>query len=321
LNVRCLFFHGIVLALLILALTLPPSVFAAKTMFMQATLNPIQTDQGVSVTIIGRVFNASDVSVPNAIISIQVNDPQTTSIHLAVAYTRQDGSFSDSFLISPKAIGGNYSIFLVADKPGYDSARVTLTLIYLSPDFSLQSSTSTIPLHQGDTANFTVTVLSLRNFKQPVNITALNLPTGVTAHFNPTSVIASGNITVTLTASQSAALGNFTITLLGVSPSRTHSIGIQLTIGRGPLQTYYTIVAIGVVLLLICGLLLQRRNRRVRRLAAAEAMLRLGSADKGYVTAAAAIARLEELRANSQIDSATYEKLKREYERRLERSK
>ena len=273
------------------------------------------------MTITGRVFNASDVSVPNAIISVQVNDPQTTSIHLAVAYSKQDGSFADSFLISPNAMGGNYSIFLVADKPGYESARVTLTLIYASPDFALQSPTSALSIRQGDTTNFTVAVLSLRGFKQPVNLTALNLPTGVTAQFNPSSVTAQGNITVTLTASQSASLGNFTISLLGVSPSSTHSIRIQLYVGRGPLQTYYVIAATCVVLLLVAVLALRRRNRRARRLAAAEAMLKYGSADKGYVTTAGAMARLEELRANNQVDSATYEKLKREYEKRLERSK
>ena len=56
-------------------------------------------------------------------------------------------------------------------------------------------------------------------------------------------------------------------------------------------------------------------------MAAAEAMLKQGSADKGYVTTAGAIARLEELRANNQVDGATYAKLRREYERRLEKSK
>ena len=273
------------------------------------------------MTITGKVFNASDVSVPNAIISIQVNNPQTTSIHLAVAYSKQDGSFADSFLISPNAMGGNYSIFLVADKPGYETARVTLTLIYSSPDFALQPSTYALSIRQGDTANFTVTVLSLRGFKQPVNITALNLPTGVTAQFNPSSLTAQGNITVTLAASQSASLGNFTISLLGVSPSSTHSIGIQLNIGRGPLRTYYMIAAMCAVLIVVAALALRRRNRRARRLAAAEMMLKYGSADRGYVTTAGALARLEELKANNQVDTATYEKLKREYNKRLEKSK
>jgi hypothetical protein len=290
-------------------------------MLMQATLNPTQTDQGVSVVITGRVFDATGLPVPNAIISIQVNDPQTTSIHLAVAYSKQDGSFEDTFIISPNALGGNYTTYLVADKPGYETARVTLTLIYSSPDFSLESSTTSLSISQGDSATATITILSLRRFKQLVNLTALNLPSGVSAQFDPPSIKPRGNITVTLTASQSATLGTFTVTLLGVSPSTTHSLSLQLTITRGPLQTYYALAATFAALVLAGALALRRRNRRARRLAAAEAMLKHGSADKGYVTTAGAIARLEELRANKQVDSATYEKLRREYEKRLEKSK
>ena len=44
-------------------------------------------------------------------------------------------------------------------------------------------------------------------------------------------------------------------------------------------------------------------------------------ADKGYVATARVIARLEELRATDQIDESTYQKLKREYEKRLEKSR
>jgi hypothetical protein len=288
---------------------------------MQATLNPTQTDQGVSVVITGRVFEATGASVPNAIISVQVSNPQSTTIHLAVAYSNQDGSFQDSFIIGSNYIGGNYTTYLVADKPGYESARVTLTFAYASPDFSLEPSTRSLSLHQGDSGILTVTILPLRGFKQAVNLTALSLPSGVSAQFSPPSVSPEATVTVTLTISESASLGNFTVILLGVSTSTTHSVSFQLSITRGPLQTYYLLAGASAILIAVAGLILRRRNRRARKLAAAEAMLKQGSADRGYVTTAGAIARLEELRANNQVDGATYEKLRREYERRLEKSK
>ena len=100
-----------------------------REMMIQASFNPVQTDQGYDVVISGRVFDAiSNQSVPNAVLSIQVIDPQGTSVHVAIAYSTQNGLYQDSFLLSSTSLGGNYTAFLVADKPGYDTAHLTLTL-------------------------------------------------------------------------------------------------------------------------------------------------------------------------------------------------
>jgi DNA-binding SARP family transcriptional activator len=72
---------------------------------------------------------------------------------------------------------------------------------------------------------------------------------------------------------------------------------------------------------LIGAVLLQRRRRRSRKRAALEQLLKASEADKGYVATARVLARLEELRAMNQVDESTYQKLKREYEKRLEKSK
>jgi len=321
LTTRSLFFQGILLTALILALAPSHQVFAAKTILMQATLNPTQEDQGVSVAITGRVFDAAGASIPNAIISVQVNNPESTTIHLAVAYSGQDGSFQDSFIISSNFMGGNYTTYLVADKPGYESARITLTFAYSSPDFSLESSTPSLSIRQGDSSIVTITIIPLRGFNQGVNLTALKLPSGVSAQFSPSSVLPKATVTVTLTISETASLGNYIVILIGVSRSTTHSVPLQLTITRGPLQTYYLLAGLSIIVIFVVGLSIRRRNRRARKLAAAEAILKQGSADKGYVTTAGAIARLEELRANNQVDDTTYTKLRKEYERRLEKSK
>ncbi len=210
---------------------------------------------------------------------------------------------------------------MVADKPGYDTARVTLTFNYSSPDFSIQTSTVLLTLRQGDTGKVTVTVLSLRNFKEPVNLTALNLPSGVTVQFNPESVTPSGNTQATIVATQSAQTGNFTITLLGVSGSLIHTTSFQLEIIPGPIPATFIVIPPVVIIAIIAGVLFQRRSRRSHKRAALEELLKTSEADKGYVATARVIARLEELRATNQVDESTYQKLKREYEKRLEKSK
>ena len=290
-------------------------------MLMQATLNGTRTQQGVSVVILGKVFDTSGLPVSNAVVSIQVTDPQDSSIHLAVAYSTTDGSFQDNFLISLSSPGGNYTAYLVADKPGYDTARVTLSFSYSSPDFSLQPSVSSLSLRQGDVGRLTLTVLSIRGFNAPVNLTAVNQPSGVSLQFNPGSVTPSGNAQVTVTVSETAPTGNYTISLLAVSGTTVRTVSFQLVITPGPIQVVYAALsAIVVIAILLIGTLLMRR-RRSRKRAAIEELLRTSEADKGYVATARVIARLEELRATGQVDESTYQKLKREYEKRLEKSK
>ena len=288
---------------------------------MQATLNPTQTNQGIYVMITGKIFDTNGIPVSNTVISIQVTNPQATSIHLAVAYSAKDGTFQDSFEIPSNSPGGNYTAYMVADKPGYDTARVTLSFNYSTPDFSMQSSTILLALRQGDTSKITVTMLSLRNFNEPVNLTALNLPSGVTVQFNPASLTPSGSAEVTITASQSAQIGNFTITLLGVSGPLIHTVSFRLEITPGPVNATFIVIPMVLVIVFIGGVLIQRRRRRSDKRAALEELLKASEADKGYVATARVIARLEELRATNQVDESTYQKLKREYEKRLEKSK
>jgi hypothetical protein len=306
---------------LLMALAYPLPVFAAKKMLIQATLNPTQTDQGVTVAITGRVFDTINASIPNAVISIQVNNPQGTSVHLALAYANFGGSFQDMFFIPSNSPGGNYTAFLVADKPGYDTARVTVVFTYASPDFSIQTSNSALSLRQGATGMVSVTVLSLRGFRAPVNLTALELPAGVSVRFEPASIVPGGTVTVNVAVSTFAPAGNYTITLLGVSESITHKVSLQLIILPGIIQVAYLFIVFIAALVLAAIFLVRRRGSQRRRIAAVEELIKQSSADKGYVATARVIASLEELRAMNKVDESTYLRLRKEYEKRLEKSR
>ncbi|MGA2791466.1 MAG: hypothetical protein ABSF00_11955 [Candidatus Bathyarchaeia archaeon] len=318
---RTTYLHLALITLLLMAVASPLPVFAARKMLMQATLNPTQTDQGVTVAITGRVFDTLNYSIPSTVISIQVNNPQGTSVHLAIAYTNLGGSFQDTFFIGSNSPGGNYTTFLVADKPGYDTARVTLVFTYSSPDFALQTSVSALSLRQGGTGTVSVTVFGLRGFHAPVNLTALELPAGVSLQFKPASIAPGGTVTVNIASSIFAVPGNYTITLLGVSGSVSHKVSFELNIAPGLIQAVYLFIGFTVILVLVLFLLLRRRGKQKRKEAAVEDLIKQSSADKGYVATARAIARLEELRAMDRVDESTYLRLRREYEKRLEKSK
>jgi uncharacterized membrane protein len=317
--------HGALPLLVLLVLASPVMVSAQNKMFMQASFNPTQTDLGVSVAITGRVFNFYNQSISNAVISIQVNNPQGSSIHVAIAYTGATGTFQDVFLLAPTAPGGNYTAYLVADKPGYDTARLTLNFTYSTPDFSVQSSLSSLSLQQGQTGSVAVTILSLRGFNQPVNLTSIDQPAGVTLQFKPSSLIPSGTAAVNVTISDSTQPGNYTVTLLAVSGSLSHKASFQLEVTQAPYRADYTTLASGTAIMtvavILIGLLVRTRKRRRRKEAALQELMKEAAADSGYVATARVIARLEELKAMGKVDEETYERLRREYEKRLEKSK
>jgi hypothetical protein len=308
---------------LIIILALPVSAHGAKGMSIQASFNPIQTDQGFEATISGRVFDDNNQSVSNAVVSIQVINPQGTSDHVAIAYSTQTGQFQDTFLLRSNSPGGNYTTFLVADKPGYDTARLTLTFAFSSPDFLLEIFSNSLSIQQGQSATLTLTVLSLRGYNQPVNLTAMT-QSGVNIQFNPTSVVPSATTIVSFSVAYDAQPGNHTITLLGVSGSLTHRVSIELNIVRGPMQTILSaLILIGIIVTVsvLTRFFRRSRSQRHQREAVVEELIKQASGDFGYVATARAIARLEELRALGKVDEATYQKLKKEYEKRLEKSK
>ena len=113
-----------------------------------------------------------------------------------------------------------------------------------TPGFTLSPSASSVSVTQGASATDTIELQDVNGFSGSVTLTASGLPSGVTASFgtNPTT----GNSTLTLTASGSAATGNSTITISGTSGSTNASTSIALTVkssgsGGGGCTVNYTI--------------------------------------------------------------------------------
>lgn len=54
-------------------------------------------DVGISVTIYGQVTGLNQSAVALAAVSIQVNDPYGSSVHIALLYSDSNGTYSDEF--------------------------------------------------------------------------------------------------------------------------------------------------------------------------------------------------------------------------------
>jgi len=130
--------HGVLIALLVLSLPSSMPAFAAKKMQLTASY----TGGGVAIEIAGRVFEPNNASVSNALISIQVNNPQATTIGVSAVYSDNQGRYGVSFPLPADYEAGNYTAYLVAEKPGYDTARLTLSFTIAKPDFTMETSTT-----------------------------------------------------------------------------------------------------------------------------------------------------------------------------------
>ncbi|MFZ3265814.1 MAG: IPT/TIG domain-containing protein [Terriglobales bacterium] len=99
-------------------------------------------------------------------------------------------------------------------------------------DFELSASASSLTVQQlGSAVPYTVTVTPINGFNGTVAISFVNLPAGVTIFpAGPYTASPQTPLTVTFNASQTAALGNVTVTVQGSSGTLTHSTPVAVSV-------------------------------------------------------------------------------------------
>ncbi len=136
------------------------------------------------------------------------------------------GSSTLTFTASSTAALGQYYA-VITGTSGSLSASTTLTLGVYVPSFTL-TDYSAASLGQGGSTTSYVYVNPLYGFTGNVSLAVTGLPSGVTAAFgtNPTT----GTSVLTLTASSTASLGEFTATIIGTSGSQSASTTLPVSV-------------------------------------------------------------------------------------------
>ena len=164
------------------------------------------------------------------------------------------GSSTLTLTASTTASLGQYNI-TITGKSGTVTATTTLTLGVYVPSFTL--SAYGLNMGQGTSSTSYVYVTPQNGFTGSVTLSASGLPSGVTASFAPNPVTGiTGNTTLTLTASSTASLGQYNVTITGKSGAMTATttltLGVyvpsftlyanSLNIGQGSSSTTYLYV-------------------------------------------------------------------------------
>jgi len=118
---------------------------------------------------------------------------------------------------------------------GIGTVNATNLVNNWTPNFSLSTNPSSVTIAQGGNEASTITITGGTGFTGNVALSALGLPTGVTAGFiaNPATTTS----TLTLSASASATTGTATVTILGVSGTLTNSTTLSVTVTGAPAVT------------------------------------------------------------------------------------
>jgi hypothetical protein len=96
--------------------------------------------------------------------------------------------------------------------------------------FALSTAPGSLSLSQGSSGSTSVSTAVTSGGPGTVILSATGEPTGVTLAFNPSSVIAGANSTLTFTATSSALPGAYPIAITGVEGSTSRSAAVSLTI-------------------------------------------------------------------------------------------
>lgn len=133
------------------------------------------------------------------------------------------------------AVAGTYTVNITATGGGVtrtSSVQLVVTSGGGGPSFSLSANPASLTVTQGGSGSSTITAAISGGFNAAVSLTAVGLPAGVTASFNPVTIPApgSGSSGLMLAVSGTAATGTYSFAVSGTGGGLTEQVTLSLTI-------------------------------------------------------------------------------------------
>ncbi|MCW4031915.1 MAG: carboxypeptidase-like regulatory domain-containing protein [Candidatus Bathyarchaeota archaeon] len=279
------------------------------------------------ITIAGRVIDESNKTVPKASMSIQVADPLGSTAHIALVYSKSDGTFLNEFVMKGDYLPGNYTIYLTATKVGYIDANLELPFSILILDFSISVIPDIQAIEQGVTANYSIFLIRTKGTNFPISLDIQGTPSNASAFFKDV-LTTEPNSTLYMETFEDTPIGTYNLTISGEGNGINHSTLAFLQIIEGEEMNFpeyffiyrdfdlFWILIIILLVIVIFVLLVYFKKIDKSYLKKIEKIIE-PIKDKEYLATARALAKLEEMKAKNEIDEETYLKLKKEYEKKL----
>lgn len=148
--------------------------------------------------------------------------------------------------VASTAIPATYTITVTGTNDSLEhSADIALTITPPSPapDFSIDAYQPSLTIPQGGSNASVITVTSLENFNQIVDLVVTSEPiTGVTVTLNPSQVIPPPNNFVisilTVDVASTVTVGSYSITITGTSNLLQHSVEVSFHVTTPPIPSY-----------------------------------------------------------------------------------
>jgi hypothetical protein len=168
-----------------------------------------------------------------------LNLPTGVTASFAPANPQTGTSSVLTLTVAASAPVGNFTNLSVqgVGTPGTVSTPLSLTITAgaPAPSFTLGLSAPALTIQQGASTPTTTVNITRVNFTGDVALSVLNLPTGVTASFNPANPQTGNSSVLTLTVAGSAPVGTFTnLSVQGVGTAGTVTTPLSLTITSAP---------------------------------------------------------------------------------------
>lgn len=141
----------------------------------------------------------------------------------SIAPNPTTGSSTLTFVASSTASLGQFNV-TITGTCGTQTATTTLSVGVYVPTFTLSASSAAVG--QGNSTTSWIWVNDQYGFGGNVNLSISGLPPGVTASFSPNPT--AGSSTLTLTASTTAIIGQYNLTITGTSGGQTASTTVPL---------------------------------------------------------------------------------------------
>lgn len=132
-------------------------------------------------------------------------------------------------LTADSTVTGTTTTLTIMGASGSITTTTALGLTVVGPKFQLYTASSVF-VGQGSSVSSYVSVLGQNGFSGSVNLTATNLPAGVTATFSPNPTTSSNSSTVVFTADSTVPVGTSTVTITGTSGALTASSLVTLKV-------------------------------------------------------------------------------------------